>query len=404
MTNEIAIIKPTELEEVIKSSGLQIQEGEEIKQSYLPYLIQLAEIQEQSSKINYDLPTAIDETIARELRLKTVKIRTGASDLKDSRKKIHLLKGNLEQASYNLIAASCKLAEETFVNVEKAREIAAKKAKSELHEARLLKLSEFCDNAQIYPLGDMTENDFDSLISGMELAKIQKEAADKAIEDARLLAIETERAETLRIKLLNEKLEAEKLAAEKALELERAETARLLKVEQDKRDAEIARQKAENEKRELELAAERKIQADLLAKQQADADAKLEIELAKVAEDARVKMIAEEAKQVAYEMQVAKDAKIMTDAINAEKAKTAKLEADAKVARDLELAKIAADKVLADNAAKAPDKEKLVKYIDSFSSELSFHFTDQKAMAVCTDIQAKFKSFKVWAKQQIETI
>jgi len=143
MENQLIKIESQELEKVVSESGLAIQEGEEIKQSYLPFVSQLAEIQAQASKINFDNPQPIDETIARELRLKTVKIRTGAKNLKDERKRIHLLKGNLEQAAYNLIAASCELTEETFNNVEKAREIAEKKAND---RDKLLKLADIIDN------------------------------------------------------------------------------------------------------------------------------------------------------------------------------------------------------------------------------------------------------------------
>ena len=112
----LVVIEPNQLEEVVKDSGLAIQEGEEIKQSYLPFLNQLAEIQSQASKINFESPTGLDENIARELRLKTVKVRTGSENLKNDRKRLSLLKGNLEQASYNIIAASCKLTEEVFLS------------------------------------------------------------------------------------------------------------------------------------------------------------------------------------------------------------------------------------------------------------------------------------------------
>ena len=146
METKLTKIETTQIDEVVKNSGLAIQEGEEIKQSYIPFIIQLAEIQEQASKINFANPTDLDETIARELRLKTVKVRTGATDLKDNRKRIHLLKGNVEQAACNLISASCKLAEETFTTVEKAKEIAEKKRKAELkivRDAEVLPLAEF---------------------------------------------------------------------------------------------------------------------------------------------------------------------------------------------------------------------------------------------------------------------
>lgn len=51
-TTVLAKIEPTELDTVINSSGLAIAEVEATKQQYLPYLIQLAEIQEQASKQN----------------------------------------------------------------------------------------------------------------------------------------------------------------------------------------------------------------------------------------------------------------------------------------------------------------------------------------------------------------
>lgn len=125
-TNESA------LEEVVKSSGLQVNEGAEIKGAYLPFLEQFSAILEQSEKINSESPTKEDEKLASELRKKAVKIRTGAEALKDDRKKIYLIKGNLEQASFNVIKNSCLLAEESFRSVEEfsARQEAARKKKA----------------------------------------------------------------------------------------------------------------------------------------------------------------------------------------------------------------------------------------------------------------------------------
>jgi hypothetical protein len=182
-------VTPDQLDEVIKSSGLEIQEGEQIKQSFLPFLVQLSDIQEQSTKINFEHPADIDEKIARELRLKTVKIRTGASDLKDSRKKIHLLKGNLEQASYNLIAASCKLAEETFTQVEKAREIAEAKRKAELKAQREIEAQPYAEYLPFgIDLGQLDEAGYNNLLTGAKMqlqAKIDAElkAEQKRIAD-----------------------------------------------------------------------------------------------------------------------------------------------------------------------------------------------------------------------------
>ena len=179
ITQEIAIIQPDQLEKVVSNSGIAIQEGEEIKRSYLPFLSQLAETQSQATKINFENPSQIDETIARELRLKTVKIRTGAEKIKDSRKQGYLLKGNLEQAAYNLIAASCKLTEATFENVEKARELAEKKRQIELRKEREEKLSPYTENVVIYPLGLMSEDEFSALYVSLRSAHESRLEAER---------------------------------------------------------------------------------------------------------------------------------------------------------------------------------------------------------------------------------
>src|SRR3990172_10268602 len=100
---EILIQEHQALSKIVEESGLQLNEAETIKQSYLPYFIQIAEIKEQAKKINFENPNELDEKIARDLRLKTVKIRTGSEIIKDERKRIHSLKANIEQAAWNLV-------------------------------------------------------------------------------------------------------------------------------------------------------------------------------------------------------------------------------------------------------------------------------------------------------------
>jgi hypothetical protein len=192
MKNQIVKIESTQLEKVVTESGLAIQEGEEIKKSYLPFLAQLAEIQSQATKINFDSPTEIDETIARELRLKTVKIRTGSKELKDEREKGYLLRGNLEQAAYNLIEASCKITEDVFNNVEKAREIAEKKRKEQLRIDRSEKLSPYTESVVMYPLGEMSEEQFSELYAGLRTSHEMRLEAERKAEEKRLAEIEAD--------------------------------------------------------------------------------------------------------------------------------------------------------------------------------------------------------------------
>lgn len=168
-------MKNTELERVVLESGLELSEGEQIKQSYLPFFIQIAEIKEESKKINFENPTELDEKIACELRLRMVKIRTGSATIKDERKKIHLLRGNLEQSSYNLIKTGCELEEEIFLQVEKKREIAEKLRKENLKNERLELLKDVCETPEIYPLSEMEEESFNDLFEALKIAKQQKE-------------------------------------------------------------------------------------------------------------------------------------------------------------------------------------------------------------------------------------
>jgi hypothetical protein len=347
MENQIVKIEPIELENVVNGSGLEIQQGEEIKQSYLPFLIQLAEIQEQSSKINFSKPTEIDETIARELRLKTVKIRTGSSDLKDSRKRIHLLKGNLEQAAYNLIAASCKLAEETFTNVEKAREIAEKKRKEEVRINRLNLLStdypEF--NPQFTDLTNMPDESLIQLINGLKSAKEQKIADEKKVEADRIAKEKAEKEEQERIRVENEKLKLEAIEREKKAEVERVKQAKIL-----------ADQKAESDKKQKAIE-----DAAMIEREKAEA----------------------ENRKLAAELKAKKDAELK---------EIARIEKEKK---DTELAQ--------KKAEKAPDKQKLSLWIEDLSLPLiSLKSTESKEIE--TLIREKFTAFKVWAKTNIDNL
>ena len=246
MNNQIAKIETTQLEKVVKESGLQIQEGEEIKKSYLPFVVQLSEIQAQSSKINFDSPEMIDETIARELRLKTVKIRTGAEVLKDQRKRGYLLRGNLEQAAYNLIASSCKLTEETFFNVEKAREIAEKKRKEALKIERQEKLSPYTEDVVLYPLGEMSEEQFNSLYITLRTAHENQLEAERKAEEERIAKEKAEAAERERMRLENIRLKKEAEERERVMaELKAKNNA----IEKAKKEAEA---KAEAERKAKE--------------------------------------------------------------------------------------------------------------------------------------------------------
>ena len=348
----LATIDVNSLDAVVKNSNLPVQEADEIKKSYLPFLNQLTETQSQAAKINFENPTELDENIAHELRMRTVKIRTGAEKLKEERKKMYLLRGNLEQASFNLIASSCKIIEEAFFNVEKAREIAEKKRKEELRRDRSEKLSPYIEDVALYPLGEMSEEQFSNLYSTLRAAherQIEEErkaeserqriAAEKALHDERKNSIlnfwqfvpEDERqsnfgtwdqskwddfcqnlkdkknaydAEQERIRKDNERLaeEAKKKQAELEATLKRA------KEEQEAKDKAMAeeRRKAEEQRKALEAKAAKereekeRLEAELIAKREAEEKAKRDEERRKKEAEKKARLAPDKDKLISF--------------------------------------------------------------------------------------------------------
>jgi len=280
METQIVKIEPKELDEVVNKSGLAIQEAEEIKAAYLPFLSELAEVQSLASDIDFVNPGANDEIKARTSRLATVKIRTGAEKQKDERKKMYLLRGNMEQASYNLIATACKMTEEIFFRVEKAREIAEKARKEQLRIDRTEKLKPYVDDCNVYLLGEMSEAAFETTLAGAIAQYEAKKERERKEEEERqaILKAEAEEREKQRLENIRLKEEAEKREKEIALEKEKIrkeneERERLAKIEREKQEKILAeeRVKAEKERKERErLAAELKAKDEAIEKAKQD--------------------------------------------------------------------------------------------------------------------------------------
>lgn len=331
----------TELEQIVQESGLVLSDAEEIKQSYLPYFVQIAEIKEQAKKIDFENPSDLDERIARELRLKTVKIRTGSEEVKNNRKKIYQLRANVEQSSWNLIKDTCLIDEETFAQVEKARERKEIARKEALKNERLTILAPYGFDSTYTDLANMTDEAFLNMLHGIKLAHDERLEAAAKLELERIAKEKAEAEERERIKLENERLKKEREAIEKAQIEERKKADELLQAERAK--AEAAQRQANKEKAQQELKLKKEREA-------------------KEAAEAQIKAAAD------------------------------KVEAD-------RIAKIKAEK----EAAKAPDKTKLTIWIEGLElPELSL--SEKESVSVEFEIRNKFSAFKTWAKNQVNGI
>ncbi len=358
-TTELVVL---ELNETIENKGLELSEAEQIKQSYLPFFVRMGKIKELEKKINFESPSELDEKIARELRLEMVDIRKRSEEVKDNRKRIHYLKASIEQDSWNLIKSTCFLEEERYLQVEKKREIAEKKRKEDLKSERLELLTEYTDQAQMYPLGEMSEDSFNDLLNGLKLAKEAKIEEERKVEEARLEKLRIEAEEKEKLRLENERLQAEAKENERLAQIEKKKQAdALAKIEAEK--------KAEQERHDKLIAAQRK-----------------EAEKVKAEADSKLKKEREENERLAAELQAKKDAEE-----KAEKDRLAKLKAESD-------AKIKAEK----EAAKAPDKDKLKAMVQSIQLPVPLTMSTDEGVRIQEEILTKLLGFKTWAEKQIE--
>lgn len=390
---EIVQVKPNELDEIIQNSGLAIQEGEEIKKSYIPFVESLAEIQAQAVKINFEKPTQIDEMIAGELRKKTVKIRTAALSLKDERKKTFLLKGNLEQAAYNLIAASCKLAEDTFVKVEKARELAEKKFKEERKAERIIILNEYEFNHQFLDLLNMPDDQFNMVVS-----RLESERQEKIEEEKR---IEAERIEYDRLNKLNEERKEQLIPywdfltnEQKCLELSSLTESEFMAIRGEVQMAKAFREQENERLKQEEIRLKKELEEK--EKQAKIERQKAEKKLAEERAEAEKKAAEERKKQAKIEEELKAKAE-------AERIERERLEAQLKAQELVTKQEQEAAENRRKAAEKAPDKDKLILWVNSvFPEDISLK-TDE-AKAVYDELTSKLLAYKVWAVKLIETL
>lgn len=258
---------------------------------------------------------------------------------------------NMSDSMFDLFFAGIEKQNNDKIEAEKQAELIRleKERIQRLHEERkdaILTFWKYIAPEHRYDnLGELTEEEWDNL--------------GKTLDDRK----KAEDAENERIRLENERLQKETERKEAELKAER--------------------EKADEEKRILQEKAdeEAKTQAEITAKQLKEQQAKQ----CAIEDAARIERLKaeEERKKLEFELQTKKDAELK-----------AKQEADRK-----EKERIEAEK----KAAKAPDKEKLTKWVESLNIATP-ELTDLSAIVIATDISEKFAAFKKWANEQIEKL
>jgi len=255
-TTEIAVVENTKLTELAQKSGIELTKAEAHVSAFHPAFAELSELSRPLATLDKENPTADHARIARENRLKIVKVRTGSESIKDERKKVLLAEGNLIQSAFNLVKDACILTESEYEEIEKHQERVEDQKRAELKSNRIALLEPFETDTEFLPLDIMDEDKFQALLArekeSFEAVKAKREQDEKD-------RIEAERkAEELRLA---------EIEAEKQRQAERDAENERLKKEAEIREAELAKERAEREK---QIEAERKEAARIAAEKQAE--------------------------------------------------------------------------------------------------------------------------------------
>lgn len=208
--------------------------------------------------------------LAKEIRIKLMKVRTQAEKTKKLIKEPYLRGAQAAQDIYNDIRGITEPEEERLAEQEKFAEIAEQTRMDKRFSERVVRLGKYVDDLSVYSLREMPEDVFERLLVDCKTVYEARVAAIKKEEEDRLEKIRLEEKRQKEIELENARLKkeaedrkiVEKMKQEEAdkkikkAEEMREKAERTLREKEEKEQArldEIARQEA-NELREKEEA------------------------------------------------------------------------------------------------------------------------------------------------------
>jgi hypothetical protein len=342
MKTELVKINPSEF-------GLTEETAHNIQSQFQPMLEKMSELENEFNEVVLlpidDLNTS---KIAKELRLKYVKIRTATAAIHKAQKDFYLSGGRFVDGWKNAQIFASQGKESKLEEIEKHFENIEKERLENLNIERLEKIKLFVDDTTGLNLSSMEVDVFEAYLSVKKKNYEDKIEAEKQVELERI---------------------AKEKAEKEAIEAQRVENEKL-KIEAEKREAEIKveREKAEQERKRIESEneAKLKIERDKQAKIEAENQETLRVEREKQA-------------KLEAELKAKKDAEIKAENERIEAEKDAKKEAE--------------------KLAKAPIKKQLIIWVNEFSAPITNGEHEKKDL-----ILQKFESFKKWAISEIENI
>lgn len=310
MSQELIKINPADF-------GMEETKAADIAAQFKPMLDRMVELETEYNAV-IQLPVNKSTcAIAKALRLKYVKVRTGTADIHKSQKDFYLKAGRYIDGWKNAQIFASSGIEEKLEGIEKHYENQEKERVAKLQDERAGQLMAYEVDTTHLNLGIMSDDVWSNFLAGTKMNYETRKEAERKAEEERLAKIEAERIEQERVRAENERLKKEADEREAKMKAEREEAERLRKEAeervrkeheamaakakkemeeaaaeakriQDAKDAELAKEREEKARVEKELAdkkaqEERKanedrIAAEKVAKEKADAE---QAELAK---------------------------------------------------------------------------------------------------------------------------
>lgn len=216
---------------VAQESKIDLTKAEAYAVNYMPFMNQVNELSQPLKELDKENPTSAHAKIARENRLKLVKVRTAAEAKKVADKEMIVIEGKLIDGLFNVVKNAAQLTEGEYAEIEKFQERKEAERKEALKQSRIDKLAPYDCNTEFINLSDMSDDVFERFFETAKIAFDSKQETLRLAEAARIEAerLEAERIEAQRIeneRLKREAKEAEALLAKERVEAEKARAKR----------------------------------------------------------------------------------------------------------------------------------------------------------------------------------
>jgi len=394
-TVDVEIIKDDKIVKFAANTGLETTAAANLVDAFRPIFSKaraaLADAKGVAESVK-DATCVREIRKSRECRLTIRSIRIESEKVRKKQKEHALAYGKAVDGFHNILLADLSPVETALQEAEDTAERAEQARLGALKAAREAELQPLMDTPIVGDLSDISDKDFQQLVSDAKLlrqakldaAKAAAEAAAKAAAEAASKA-EADRIERERIDAENARLKAEAEALESAARAEREAAAKKLAEEHAKAEAAA---KAQREAAEKQLAAERAA---------AEAAAKA------AAEQARKEREAVEAKaraeRAAAEAAAKKEQERLKAVAEQHRKEHAAAVAREQAQRDAEAKQQAYAAAAAKKAAAAPDNAKAQAFADSLRKLPLPSFTG-KSWSL---LPSKVEALAEWVEDQTST-